>query len=82
MNRNIERTENDLRKVEALMYAYENTYLDVAPEEEDFELNDNRQYAFLAILDALARVADDLDKLAADARIVDVIQAIAANDKT
>ncbi len=63
------------------MYAFENTYLDVVPEEESFELNDNRQYAFLAIMDAIAMVADDIDRLAADVRIVDVIQAIAEKDK-
>lgn len=81
MNRNVERTANDLRKVEALMFAFENTYLDVVPEDETFELNDNRQYAFLAIQDAIATVADDVERLAADVRIVEVIQAIAEKDK-
>lgn len=76
MNRNLERAVDDLRKVEALMYAYENTYLDVEPGEDDFELNENRQYAFYALWDAIRKVSEDLDQLSADTRIVDVVQAI------
>lgn len=81
MNRNLERAVNDLRKVDALMFAYENTYLDLDTTENDYELIDNRNYAFLAIQDAIALVADDLDRLASDARIVEVVQAIAMKDK-
>ncbi len=79
MNRNLERAIDDLKKVEALMLAYETTYLDVEPGEDNFELNENRQYAFYALWDAIRKVGDDLDRLAADTRIVDVVQAIARN---
>lgn len=77
MNRNLEQAVIDLRKVDALMLAYEITYLDLDPAEEDYELIDKRNYAFLAIQDAIALVADDLDRLASDVRIVEVVQAIA-----
>ncbi len=77
MNRNLERATEDLRKMEALMVAYEHTYLDVEPGEDSFELNENRQYAFYALWDAARKVGEDLDRLAADTRIIDVVQAIA-----
>ncbi len=81
MNRNLERAIENLRKVEALMYAYEATYLDVNLREEDHELIDNRMYAFMAIQDAVTTVTKDLDRLAGDTRVIDVIQAIAEKDK-
>lgn len=77
MNRNLERAIEDIRKTEALMFAYEQTYLDVESDIESFETTENRQYAFYAIVDFIKTVSKDIDRLTEDTRIVDVVEAIA-----
>ena len=62
MNRNLNEAIFDIAKVEAIMFAFENTYLelDVAPAD--------RARADMA--------TDDLDRLAGDCRVVDAIYAV------
>ena len=63
MNRNLNEAIFDIAKVEAIMFAFENTYLelDVAP--ADRARADMATDAFYAIWDAIRKVSDDLDRL-------------------
>ena len=76
MNRNLNEAIFDIAKVEAIMFAFENTYLelDVAP--ADRTRADMATDAFYAIWDAIRKVSDDLDRLAGDCRVVDAIYAV------
>lgn len=76
MNRNLNEAIFDIAKVEAIMFAFENTYLelDVAPAgraRADMATN-----AFYALWDAIRKVSDDIDRLAGDCRVVDAIYAV------
>ena len=66
MNRNLNEAIFDIAKVEAIMFAFENTYLelDVAP--ADRARADMATDAFYALWDAIRKVSDDLDRLAGD----------------
>ena len=68
MNRNLNEAIFDIAKVEAIMFAFENTYLelDVAP--ADRARADMATDAFYALRDAIRKVSDDLDRLAGDCR--------------
>lgn len=76
MNRNLNEAIFDIAKVEAIMFAFENTYLelDVAP--ADRARADMATDAFYALRDAIRKVSDDLDRLAGDCRVVDAIYAV------
>lgn len=76
MNRNLNEAIFDIAKVEAIMFAFENTYLelDVAP--ADRARADMATDAFYALWDAIRKVSDDLDRLAGDCRVVDAIYAV------
>ena len=76
MNRNLNEAIFDIAKVEAVMFAFENTYLelDVAP--ADRARADMATDAFYALWDAIRKVSDDLDRLAGDCRVVDAIYAV------
>lgn len=78
MNRNLNDAMFDIAKVDAIMYAIEKAYLDFEVEPEDREWMDRGAYMFYALWDAIQKVADDLDRLSGDARVVDAIYA--AND--
>lgn len=60
MNRNLNEAIFDIAKVEAIMFAFENTYLelDVAP--ADRARADMATDAFYALWDAIRKVSDDL----------------------
>jgi len=75
MNRNLEKAMFDIGKVDALMAAYENTYLDVT-DSDGIERDNQRQFAFYAIWDAVKMVDDDITRLAGDRRVIDVLEAI------
>lgn len=64
MNRNLNEAIFDIAKVEAILFAFENTYLelDVAP--ADRARADMATDAFYALRDAIRKVSDDLDRLA------------------
>ena len=72
MNRNLNEAIFDIAKVEAIMFAFENTY--VAP--ADRARADMATDAFYALWDAIRKVSDDLDRLAGDCRVVDAIYAV------
>ena len=73
MNRNLNEAIFDIAKVEAIMFAFENTYLE-AP--ADRARADMATDAFYALWDAIRKVSDDLDRLAGDCRVVDAIYAV------
>ena len=64
------------RKGGGILFAFENTYLelDVAP--ADRARADMATDAFYALRDAIRKVSDDLDRLAGDCRVVDAIYAV------
>ncbi len=78
MNKHLEDAVFDIAKVDALMYSIEKAYLNLEVMPEDRERMDRGTYAFYALWDAIQKVADDLDRLSGDARVVDAIYA--AND--
>lgn len=79
MNKNLEDALFDIAKVDAIMQSIEVAYLDVAVKEEDYERKCKGEFAFYALWDAVRRVADDLERLAGDSRVVDVLRAAAEN---
>ena len=81
MNKNLEDDLFDIAKVDALMQSIEAAYLDVAVREEDYERRCKGEFAFYALWDAVHRVMDDLDRLAGDSRVVDVLRAASGNDE-
>lgn len=78
MNKNLNDAIFDIAKVDALMFSIEKAYLDFEAMPEERELMDRRVNMFYALWDAVQKVADDLDRLSGDARVVDAIYA--AND--
>ena len=77
MNKNLEDALFDIAKVDAIMQSIEAAYLDVAV--KDYERKCKGEFAFYALWDAVRRVADDLERLAGDSRVVDVLRAAAEN---
>lgn len=65
----------EFEKVESLMRAIENTYLDLPVEPDGEELLNDGVFAFYALWDAIRKVGEDLSRMSGDARIVDVIEA-------
>jgi len=53
----------DIGKINGLMYAFENTYLDIRTIPEDNEKGANMEYAFYAITDAMKTLNEDLEDL-------------------
>lgn len=78
MNKNLNDAIFDIAKVDALMFSIEKAYLDFEAMPEERERMDRRVNMFYALWDAIQKVADDLDRLSGDARVVDAIYA--AND--
>ena len=76
MNRNVERAMLDVGKVEALMRAIENTYLDFEVDPDEFDRYNDGVTAFYALWDSIKMVRSDIDRLAKDARVIDVVEAI------
>lgn len=61
MNRNIEKAQFDLGKVNALMRAIEETYLDIEAVEEETEKMSQFELAFYALWDIIKLVEKDLN---------------------
>jgi hypothetical protein len=76
MNKNLNEAIVDIGKVDSMLYAIEKTYLEVGCESAGKEMETRRVYAFYALWDAVRKVADDLERLAEDRSVVDVIQAV------
>lgn len=68
MNKYLDEAILDIAKVDAIMYAIDQTYM------EDTE--SRRQYLFYAMWDAVQRVRENLDRLAEDQKVVDAIYAV------
>lgn len=68
MNSNLDAAIFDMEKVDALMYAIDQTFIEDA--------GDRHQYLHYALWDAVKQVKDDLARLAEDARVVDAIYAV------
>ena len=75
MNRHLSRAIQQMEKAEALMYAYEKTYLDIEVEPEERAKADMAISTFYAIWDYIREVAADLELLEGDCRVVDAIYA-------
>jgi len=81
MNANLIKAIDDLNKVDALMYAIENAFLDIEVVPEDVRKYDKGTSAFYALWDAIKKVSDDLDTLAADKTVIDAIIAVNQSSK-
>ena len=75
MNRNLNEAIFDIAKVKAILFAFENTYLELDVEPADRARADMATDAFYALCDAVEKVSSDLDQLAGDCRVVDAIYA-------
>lgn len=75
MNKHLEDAVFEIAKVEAMMFAIEKAYLDLDVMPWEKERLDRGTYAFYALWDAVRKVADNLDLLSGDARVVDAIYA-------
>lgn len=82
MNRNLMSAVGAVRKADALLYAFEKTYLDNVGSDCDGELANRATYAFYAIWDAVREASENLDRLEGDERVVDVILAARKNGST
>lgn len=76
MNANIEKAIFDLDKVDALMYAIENSCLDLEVMPGSMEKFNRGTGAFYALWDAIHKVAEDLDRLAGDETVIDAVYAV------
>ncbi len=68
MNKHLELAIMETAKVEALMTAIDDLYMEDAP--------DQLQYLHMTAMDVIRRVAAELEKLSEDKRVVDVIYAV------
>lgn len=68
MNKHLELAIMETAKVEALMTAIDDLYMEDAP--------DQLQYLHMTAMDVIRRVAEELEKLSEDKRVVDVIYAV------
>lgn len=68
MNRHLETAIIETAKVDALMTAIDELYMEDAP--------DQLQYLHMTAMDVIRRVAEELEKLSEDKRVVDVIYAV------
>lgn len=75
-NRHLDDAIFGIAKVDALMYSIEKAYLDFEAMPEERERMDRGAYAFYALWDAIRQVADDLELLSGDCRVVDAIYAV------
>ena len=69
-------------QADALLYAFEKTYLDHVGSDCDGEMSNRATYAFYAIWDAVREASENLDRLEGDERVVDVILAARKNGST
>ena len=76
MNAKIQKAIFDIDKVDALMFAIEGSCLSLEVSPESMRQYDRGTGAFYALWDAIRKVADDLDELAADETVIDVVYAV------
>lgn len=75
MNKNLSEAIEKMQKVQALMTAYEAVYLDLDVPQEERERADMAISTFYAIWDYIKGVAESLEALEGDCRVVDAIYA-------
>lgn len=75
MNENLSEAIERMQKVQALMTAYEAVYLDLDVPQEERERADMAISTFYAIWDYIKGVAESLEALEGDCRVVDAIYA-------
>lgn len=75
MNKNLSEAIEKMQKVQALMTAYEAVYLDLDVPPEERERADMAISTFYAIWDYIKGVAESLEALEGDCRVVDAIYA-------
>ena len=75
MNKNLSEAIEKMQKVQALMTAYEAVYLDLDVPPEERERADMAISTFYAIWDYIKGVAESLETLEGDCRVVDAIYA-------
>ena len=76
MNKNIERAVSDINKVEALMFAIENSCLDLEVIPQSKTKYEQGVGVFYALWDAIRKVETDLERLSGDEMVVDAIYAV------
>lgn len=75
MNKNLSEAIEKMQKVQAIMTAYEAVYLDLDVSPEERERADMAISTFYAIWDYIKGVAESLEALEGDCRVVDAIYA-------
>lgn len=68
MNKELSKVRDDINKIDALMFAIENTYLDYTVVPEERERYNRGADAFYLLWDAIKQVSDDIETLEKIAR--------------
>lgn len=76
MNANIKKAVFDIEKVDGIMYAIENSCLDLEVMPESKERYNQGVAVFYALWDAIRNVSDDIERIADDEKVVDAIYAV------
>ena len=76
MNKNLENALSDICKADGVMYAIENTYLDIEVYDDQIEKAMKAESTFYALWDIIKNVQDSLERLAGDEKVVNVIYAV------
>lgn len=76
MNKNLTSAMEGIEKIDAMMYAFENCYLDYNVAPEDRERANRGVNAFYALWDAVKMLHGHLDNIVGDQKVVDVVYAV------
>ena len=76
MNKNICKAMQDIEKVDAIMFAIENTYLDIEVVPVEAAKADRAVNAFYALWDAVNQVKEDIERISGDETVIDTIYAV------
>ena len=76
MNAKLEKAMYDIEKVDALMYAIENSYLDLEVPSHEAAKLDGLVSAFYALWDEISQVAADINDVIEEGKVVDAIYAV------
>ena len=76
MNRNLEKAIDKMEKADAILFAIEKAYLDFEFMPEELERANRGVNAFYALWDIIKGAATDLEELAGDEEVVDVLRAV------
>ena len=76
MNRNLEKAIDKMEKADAILFAIEKAYLDFEFMPEELERANRGVNAFCALWDIIKGAATDLEELAGDEEVVDVLRAV------